>query len=54
MIMWHLSAFRPAIDCIDIHMQLTGLRIPYFQVICVEEQLADYVFLEIIYVDHEE
>ena len=31
-----------------------GFCIPDFQVVCVEELLADYVFREIIYVDHEE
>ena len=54
MIKWHPPAFRPVVDRIDVHLQLIGFCFPDFQVVYVEEQLTDYVFWEIVYVDHEE
>ena len=52
--MWHPPEFIPAVDRIDVHLQLIGFSIPDFQVVCLEERLPDYVFWKIVDVYHEE
>ena len=54
MIKWHSPAFRPVVDCIYVHLQVIEFCIPDFQVVWVEERRADYVFWEIVYLDHED